>query len=154
MNNSWIFENEEINSPEQIPHGAIGFVYKITTLADGMIYIGKKSLYSTRKRKFGKKEAAAVTDKRKKKHEHVTKLMPKWEAYTGSCEPLNKEIANGALYRKEILCFCFKKQEMSYYELKFQMIEGVIEPGSTSYNGNILGKFYPKLFSNGHEGEV
>lgn len=146
MSNNWIFNGQTIIDVEQFPEKAVGFVYMITDITNQKIYIGKKSIFSTRKRKFGKKEAAAVTDKRKKKHEHVTKIMPGLLTYTGSCEPLNRAIAAGAVYRKDILTFCYTKQEMAYYEIKFQMEHGVIEPGNTSYNENISGKFYPKLF--------
>ena len=61
-----------------IPEGAVGFVYMMNYLdsKSGIMYsyIGKKNFYSKRKKKFGKKALAAMTDKRAKKYEMVTKL--------------------------------------------------------------------------------
>lgn len=144
----WRYKGVEVKDVEQIPEGVFGFVYKITDLTNNKIYIGKKALYSRRKRKFGKKELSKITDKRKKTYEYVTKIIPKWEEYISSCEPLKEAIKDGARYSKEILHFCYSKQELSYFEVKYQMIEGVIEPGNNSYNQNVSGKFYPKLFVN------
>ena len=59
-----------------IPENAVGFVY-IMNMKDekGKMhsYIGKKNFYSRRKKKFGKKKLAAMTDKRAKKYEIVIK---------------------------------------------------------------------------------
>lgn len=146
MGPQWTFRGTEITDVNQFPEGVIGFVYQITDHTNDKIYIGRKSLYSTRKKHFGKKKLAGITDKRIKTYEMITKVMPKWQSYTGSCKPLNEKIAEGAMYTKDILAFCYSKQELSYYELKYQMVAGVIEPGNAAYNENILGKFYPKLF--------
>ena len=53
---------------DMIPEGAVGFVYIMNYLADdGQMYsyIGKKNFFSKRKKKFGKKKLAAMTDSRK-----------------------------------------------------------------------------------------
>lgn len=146
MPHYWIYNNSQITDISQVPEGVIGFVYKITDESNNKIYIGKKSLFSTRKKHFGKKQLKEITDKRKKTYEMITTVMPKWLEYTGSCKPLNESILKGSKYSKEIIKYCRTKQEMSYYEIKHQMIEGVIEPGNQSYNENILGKYYPRLF--------
>ena len=55
---------------DMIPEGAVGFVYLMNyKSSDGKFYsyIGKKNFYSKRKKKFGKKALAAMTDKRAKK---------------------------------------------------------------------------------------
>lgn len=144
----WVYKKTRITDISQVPEGVIGFVYRITDLTNKKSYIGKKSLFSTRKKHFGKKQKAEITDKRKKLYEMVTTVMPKWIEYTGSCKPLNEAISSGVNFNKEIIQYCKSKQELSYFELKHQMIEGVIEPGNNSYNENILGKYYPKLFIN------
>jgi len=128
------------------PENTLGFIYKITNTVTGRIYIGQKKLYSTTKRNFGKKEAALITDKRKKLHEYVTKEMRGWRTYSGSCKPLTSDLENGDTYKKEILQICRNKAEITYYELKYQFEYGVIEPGSNAYNANVLGKMYRKLF--------
>lgn len=139
---SWIFGTQDIADISQVPKSAIGFIYIITD-SDGKVYIGQKSLFSKRKKHFGKKQIAEITDKRKKTYEYVVKESD-WLTYTGSNKELNEEIKKGKRYRKEILRYCFNKKQLSYYETKYLMMYGVIEPGNNSYNGNILGKFYPK----------
>jgi len=141
---NWKYNGLEVKDISDIPEGAVGFIYYVRNLDNDKMYIGKKSLLSTRKRKFGKKEAALVTDKRLKLFEMVTKEMKGWQKYCGSNKLLSEDIDNGANYYKGILQYCFSKAEMTYYELKHQVVNGVIEPGSNYYNDNLLGKFYRK----------
>ena len=54
----WLYENEEINSIEQFPKNCHGFVYRITNLENGKIYIGRKILLNTLNKKLTKKELA------------------------------------------------------------------------------------------------
>lgn len=138
----WDFNNNIVRSIKDLDPKAIGFIYCIVD-ENGKEYVGQKSLYSKRKRKFGKKEAAAVTDKRKKTYEYVVKESD-WMSYTGSNKELNEKIKDGISYKKYILRLCYNKKQLSYYETKYLMVRGSIEPGNNSYNGNILGKFYPK----------
>ena len=60
-----------------------GFIYCIENTVTSQFYIGKKQVVSIRKRKFGKKETAALTDKRMKKYEMVTKESD-WLEYRSS----------------------------------------------------------------------
>lgn len=138
----WIFGTENITDISQVPEGAIGFIYRIVD-ENGKEYIGQKSLYTRRKRHFGKKEKAKITDKRKKTYEYVVKES-NWLKYTGSNKELNENIKNGMDYSKTIMKFCFSKKQLSYYETKYLMLFEVIEPHSNSYNGNVLGKYYRK----------
>ena len=72
--NCWLYEGKKFEL-EMIPKGAVGFVYEMNAIIKGkkLSYIGKKNFYSIRKKKFGKKATAAMTDKRKKKYEIVKK---------------------------------------------------------------------------------
>ena len=45
----WIYDEKKISTIDQIPKDAIGFVYCITNLSKGKMYIGKKSLYHWKK---------------------------------------------------------------------------------------------------------
>jgi len=73
----WIKSNGDFEripfEDELIPEGAVGFIYKMRFTRDGKeyLYIGKKNFYSNRKKNFGKKALAKVTDKRKKKYEVI-----------------------------------------------------------------------------------
>ena len=135
-----------------IPVGAIGFVYAIHNVVDNKIYIGKKNLYTTRKKAVGKraqaKQAEEVGDKRKvKKVEHVTKESD-WRTYNSSNKQLQQEIQeNPEQFRKYILEFANSNIDLTYLELKYMFQYNVME--CDSYNDNLLGKFYKdKLFKN------
>lgn len=143
---NWIHNGKPMTEISDFPEGSLGFVYLIRDHTNNKFYIGRKAIFSTRKRKYGKREIAAMTNKRLKKYEMVKKEFKGWKEYTGSCEPLNEAIEKGARYTKEILQICKSKSELTYYELKYQFQYGVIEPGNCSYNGNIAGRYYQKMF--------
>ena len=138
----WIYKTTPVTEITDMPEDVIGFVYMITTTS-GKKYIGKKSLFSIRKRKFGKKEAALVTDKRKKLYEMVKKESD-WKTYTGSNSILNEDIKNGVEYKKEILEYAFSKKQLSYLETKSLFSYGVLETEDEFYNSNINGTYYRK----------
>ena len=119
---NWYHQGIEILDVSQIPEGVIGFVYRIDNLNNGKIYIGRKAIQSKRKRKFGKREIAAMPNKR----------LKKWE-----------DIAKGDKIHKQILVYCTSKKELAYWESKYLFCEGTIE-SENYYNGNIMGKFFPK----------
>lgn len=133
---SWIYqiENNEIN-----PSEPIGFIYRITNISKGKIYIGRKSFTATKKTAIGKRALAKMTDKRRSKTKTVIKPS-NWELYTGSNKQLNDDIKNGAIITKEIIHLCYTKKQMTYWELFYQMQHDVLR--TESYNDNILGKFF------------
>ena len=135
----WLYNDVLIDS---IPDDkAIGFVYKITNLDTGKFYIGKKSFWSKRRTKLGKKALALITDKRKSKYK-VTISEMKWQDYVGSNKDLCKDIKDGCNIKKEIITLAYSKQQLTYFETKYQFQYNVLE--IDCYNGNILGKFYRK----------
>ena len=105
------YHNEEIYDPESVPEDFVGFVYRITNLSNGMMYIGKKLLWSRRR----------VAQKGKTRKKIVVKESD-WRKYYGSNKALQEEVQkNGEdKYKREILRFCKTKGECSYYEAKFQ----------------------------------
>jgi|TARA_R110000822_G_scaffold208953_1_gene344743 hypothetical protein len=136
---------EQMSEPfkkSMIPEGAVGFVYKMNYKDDDgqyYSYIGKKNFYSRRKKKFGKKALAAVTDKRTKKYEMVTKLD--YENYFSSNKQLKQAYKDGKMIHRTILKICFTKAELTYQETKYQFKYEVLER-DWYLNGNILGRFY------------
>ena len=98
------------------PAGAKGFIYEITNLVSGRKYIGKKKLMSERNVK---------TPGRIRR----TKVVKEgnWKTYTGSCKPLNADIA--AL---GIECFEFVILEwvMTLKELRFSEVETIWRVGA------------------------
>ena len=57
---NWLYLNKVINSIEDLPTNAYGFIYKVIN-PDGKFYIGKKSLYHNTKKKLTKKELLEQT---------------------------------------------------------------------------------------------
>jgi hypothetical protein len=140
----WTYNNHSISSISDLPSGAYGFIYLIRNKSKDKIYIGRKNLYTRRKRKFGKKEIEAMPDKRASKWEYIEKESD-WMSYNSSNSELKKDIASGDEVEKKILQIAYNKAEMTYYETKFQFLFEVLE--TDSYCDNILGKFYRKLFA-------
>jgi hypothetical protein len=135
---SWLYNGNEINSIEDVPEGAIGYVYAIFNSTTKRIYVGKKNLYSTRKRKLGKK-AMKGKDRRLKNYEMITRES-KWLTYNSSSEELNAHITRGDVIVKEILQFAFTNRQLTYLEVKWQCMHEVLE--NPSYNSNILARFF------------
>lgn len=140
---SWIYNNVEFTD-DMIPDGAVGFVYEMEAIIDGKVvkYIGKKNFYSVRKKKFGKKALAAMTDKRAKKYTMVTK--PDYAKYYSSNAVLKEAHKLGVVIKRFILKICYSKIELTYQETKHQFVYEVLEK-EEYLNGNILGKFYKQL---------
>jgi hypothetical protein len=126
-----------------IPEGAYGFIYQMTIEIDGEFkyYIGKKNFYSNRKKRFGKKALAAMTDKRQKKYEMVKKLS--YQNYYSSNEVIKQAHKDGINVDRHILKICYSKAELTYEEVKAQFKNEVLEDDKC-LNSNILGKFYKK----------
>lgn len=101
---TWTYNNEYL---EEIPDGAIGFVYCITNTTTNKKYIGKKNFFfqKTKQVKGKKKKYKAESD---------------WRTYFGSNKELNEHVnllGEDKFYR-EIIRLCYSKGEMSYYETK------------------------------------
>jgi len=147
---TWTYQGRIINELSDMPEGTHGFIYKITNGETNEYYIGKKQVVSIRKRKFGKKEIAALTDKRIKRYEMVTKES-KWVDYRSSNKTVStwfdkdgrpSDSENNRLELK-ILKFCKSKKALTYYELQEQFSHNVLAD-EYSLNDNLLGKFFRK----------
>lgn len=146
----WKFNKKEFTD-EMIPEGAYGFIYVIKIEIDGekKLYIGKKQFFSTRKVPKGKRELAAMEDKRGSKKKIV--IRPNYAKYIGSNKLVKEVIENGAKYEKHILRICYSKLELTYQETRYLFKLDVLE-NDKYLNDNILGKFYKsKIQSNGKE---
>lgn len=135
----WKFNNKYLRK-EDIPEDALGFIYKITRKSDGKIYIGKKVLSFSRKKRLTKKEKLEPENKRKT-FKRVTSISD-WESYWGSSKELKEDINLLGLneFEREIILFCKDKRELTYQEVKHQFLFNVLE--INSYNGNILSRFF------------
>ena len=139
---TWIYKDIPISDISQFPPETYGFIYKIINDTTGWFYVGRKVLFFERKIALGKKELAALEDKRSSKKKIVIKESD-WKTYMGTQENLAKDVK---LYGEDnfsriILDICKTKKSMTYQELRWQILEGCLE-SDKCYCDNILGKFY------------
>jgi hypothetical protein len=141
---SWIYNGQSITELSDMPEGTIGFIYKITNGKTGQYYIGKKNVATIRKRNFGKKEIAALTDKRMKRYEMIVKESD-WKDYRSSNKTVQSwfEDTENDQLELRILRFCQSSKSLTYYELQEQFSHNVLAD-SNALNDNLLGKFFRK----------
>jgi dissimilatory sulfite reductase (desulfoviridin) alpha/beta subunit len=122
-------------------HELEGFVYKITNLSTGQIYIGKKSLFHTKKKRISQREK---TETKTRKTFEFVKKESDWLKYYGSSKTLTDDVKKYGVdnFRREILELCKTKKYLSYAEFAWQVKLDVLR--TNSYNGNILGKWYSR----------
>lgn len=147
----WKYKDKVINGVDDMPEGTVGFVYEIEHIPTGKKYIGKKSLYSIRNVKIGKRELIKIKEERKAaglrgrvpSKKQVIKEMD-WQNYWGSSETMNELASIHPIeeFKKEILLFCDSKKKMTYHEEKEMYIRGVIESENEYLNDNIAGRFF------------
>lgn len=153
MTTMWYtYENDtikEYDTVEKFPENCVGFVYKITNIKTGKFYIGKKSLYSNTKKKLTKKEIAEHEGPGRKPSSKRVIKESNWLTYWGSNKTILEEIKKDGTdhFRKEILKFCFNKKQLTYWEVHFQCVEGVLF-SDKSYNDNVLAKFFRRDLEN------
>lgn len=128
---TWFYQDQAVST---LPDDCVGFVYIITNLTNGRMYIGKKlakfskTTYRVHKLKNGTK----------KKKKIRSKIDSDWQAYYGSSPELSKDVAliGAENFHREILFYCTSKAEMSYVEAREQFARRVLE-SKDYYNGHI-----------------
>ena len=128
---SWSYQTLPV---ETLPEDCIGFVYLITNMTTGRMYIGKKLA------KFSKTTQRTVKLKNgtKKKKKIRTKVDSDWRDYYGSSPELSKDVESLGKdnFSREILYYCKSKSECSYIEAREQFSRRVLE-SKDYYNGHI-----------------
>lgn len=128
---TWFYQNMLV---EQLPKDCVGFVYNITNLSTGRMYIGKKLA------KFAKTTYKTVTQKNgiKKKKKIRSQIDSDWKTYFGSNVELNQDVIQlgEAMFHREILFYCNSKAVCSYIEAREQFQRKVLE-STNYYNGQI-----------------
>jgi len=144
----WLYKNKIISKIEDLPNPNIfGFIYKITNLKNGKIYIGKKQILSKTKIKIGKKEKALLpTQRGRTPSKKLVIKESNWSEYWGSCKPLLEDVKKlgESNFKKEILMFCISKKLLTYWEAAYQIKEDVLL--KDTYCDTILGHYYRKDF--------
>jgi len=118
----WLYNDKQFT--EDMIGDNVGFVYLITNLTNGKMYIGKKL--------FTKSKTYQKNNKRKQK-----RVLSDWVEYTGSNNQLNEDVIAGHQIRKEILLLCKSKSELNYMELKYQVQFNVLFQPDKYYNSYI-----------------
>lgn len=141
----WLYKGQEIKELSDFPENTYGFIYKITKIEGRKFYIGRKNLYSERTKALTKKELAEHTGKGKKPTKKKVTSESDWMEYYGSEATLKAEVKSigKESFKREILHLCTHKKQMTYQELRHQILHGCLE-SENSFNGNILGKFWKK----------
>jgi len=111
----WLYDGKEI---KEAPEEYQGFVYQITELDTGMMYIGKKF--------FWKPKILPKTKTRKRRVR--TRVESDWKDYYGSNKLVIQLVEEKGKdnYKREILKLCKTKGECSYYEAKLQFEKDVL----------------------------
>tara|TARA_B110000285_G_C15099074_1_gene603884 strand:- start:1139 stop:1585 length:447 start_codon:yes stop_codon:yes gene_type:complete len=146
---NWTYNQKPVENISDFPNLTYGFVYKITHKETGKSYIGKKILQFTRKVKLGKKELKLLEGGKGRRQ--VFKVVVKesdWASYWGSNKYLKDlyQTEPKENFERDILIAASSKKQLTYYEVKYQMIYQVLEKPEEFFNDNILGKFYTKDF--------
>lgn len=109
---------------EEIDPQYKAFVYLITNLQTGRLYIGlKQTTFSKTRQVKGKKKRVRVESD--------------WRTYWSSSEELQKDVAKlgEQSFKREILYFCKLKSHANYLEAREQMDRRVLENQDKYYNG-------------------
>ena len=131
----------------QFPEKTFGFVYMTTHKPTGKSYIGKKVLFHNQKKKLGKKELAALAGivGRRPSYKLVVKESD-WKIYYGSQKDIKQLLLEGKKdeFERTILKVVETKKQLTYFEIKYQMLYQVLEKPDEFFNDNILGKFFTR----------
>ena len=146
---NWLYNDDgsKIAIAEDFLTDEYGFIYKITNLETGKYYIGKKAFFHNKKKKLTKKEIAEQTGPGRKATTRVDQVNSGWQSYWGSSKELLADVKKLGedKFERLILKFGKTKKQLTYYELESQILHNALFD-STSYNDNILGKFFKKDF--------
>ena len=128
---TWYYSGQEIT---ELPEDTVGFVYLITNITTGKMYVGKKLA------KFAKTSYKVVKLKNgtKKRKKIRSKINSDWQQYYGSSPNLTEDINKQGTdnFKREILYYCKSKSECSYIEAREQFSRRVLE-SDDYYNGHI-----------------
>lgn len=112
----WIYEGNEFEPTDEFLEEYQGFVYRLTEVSTGKMYIGKKF--------FWKPKILPVTKTRKRRVR--TRVQSDWRDYYGSSEQVKTLVEGGQDFHREVLRLCRTKGECSYYEAKLQFENDVL----------------------------
>lgn len=140
----WKYQGKEVRTLEDVPDGAIGFIYRIDNNTLNKWYYGRKTIRVLDKKKKLTKKEKELPENKRKTFKYVEFEYKGWQEYTGSSDLLNDDIKRGHKITKEIVRYCYNKKQLTAWELKYIMCDGITE--EKSYNANVMGKIFKKDF--------
>lgn len=150
MVSNWTYRGNEIlsiNDMKVHEPKVWGFVYLLSLYDNkGNLvhqYIGKKNIYTKRKRNFGKKELENLKDKRKKTYEYTIKESD-WQKYLSSNLFIKKNSSKFAIQR-EIITFSTNDSDLTYKEAKEIICQGALETPFFLNDGVSIRRFKGKI---------
>ena len=128
----WTFQQKIV---DELPEDVVGFVYQITNVTNGRMYIGKKLA------RFKRSRPPLKGRKNKRRY----KVDSDWRDYYGSSDELSLDIKKIGKqnFTREILFYCYSKAELSYVEAREQFARKVLE-SNQYYNGHIRVRVHGK----------
>lgn len=151
----WLYKGKEVREMTDMPEGTYGFIYEVEHKPTGRKYLGKKTLLSVQNKRLGKRALEALKEERKTLglrgktplNQKVVKESD-WKTYYGSQKKVKEFVKFGASsdFKRTILQYVKSKKLLGYYENKLLFEKGVIEPGSTYYNDNIMARYFRRDF--------
>jgi len=134
----WSYEGEEFTT--DMIGDNIGFVYIVTDTVSGMKYIGKKGFFS--------KVTKPPLKGKKRKRRSIKESD--WKTYCGSSESVKTLVEENGLdhFEREILHLCKSKGEMSYTEMREQIVRDVLLKPDEYFNGFVGGKIHRNHLKN------
>lgn len=128
----WYYNDKEFTSEDIKDHA--GFVYEITHIQSGMIYIGKKKFSST----------TTLKPLKGQKRKRIKKVESDWQQYYGSSEEVKRRVLEEGAdqFSRKILRLCKTTAEMSYMELKEQVDRDVLLHPSKYFNAFVGAKIH------------
>lgn len=128
----WLYKDKEINKELLFSH--YGFVYKITNIHNGRMYVGRKYFWQVRKQKNKKRRVKSESN---------------WADYYGSSEDLSAdiEIYGKDSFIREIISLHETKGQVNYAEIALQFKLDVLfalDKHNTRiyYNKNIMSRYF------------
>lgn len=112
----WLYNGEEFTT--EMAEDYHGFVYVITNLETGRLYIGKKFFWRVIKR-------PPLKGKKNKRH---SKVESDWKDYHGSNDYIREDVETLGKdkFKREIIHLCKSKSECTYWESYEQFIRHVL----------------------------
>lgn len=134
----WFYKGKEFTSEDIGDY--VGFVYIITDTSNQMKYIGKKTLVSKRK----------LPPLKGQKRKRTKIVESDWQDYYGSSEEVKMLVEEHGRdrFHREILYLCKTKGEMSYLEMREQIVNDVLLKPNEYYNAFVGGRIHRNHLKN------